>query len=203
MKIICVGLNYPRHADEVGMRPTSDPVIFMKPDTALLRDNNPFYVPDWAERFDYELELVFRISRLGRHIEERFAHRYYDAVGLGVDFTARDTQERLMAEGRPWEICKAFDYSAAISKFIPLSELPPVPELRFGLDVNGQKRQTGVAGQMIHSIDAIVAYVSRFFSLRIGDLIFTGTPTGVGPVREGDRLTATLEGRTMLDFLIK
>ncbi len=203
MKIICVGLNYPRHADEIGMRPAADPVIFMKPDTALLRDNSPFYVPDWAERFDYETELVFRISRLGRHIEERFAHRYYDAVGLGIDFTARDTQQRLMAEGRPWEICKAFDYSAAISKFIPLSELPPVPELRFGLEVNGQKRQEGVAGQMLHSIDAIIAYASRFFSLRIGDIIFTGTPTGVGPVKEGDRLTATLEGRTMLDFLIK
>lgn len=203
MKIICVGLNYPRHAGEIGMKPADDPVIFMKPDTALLRDNGPFYVPDWAERFDFEAELVFRISRLGRHIEERFAHRYYDAVGLGVDFTARDTQQKLMAEGHPWEICKAFDYSAAISKFIPLSELPPVPELRFSLEVNGQKRQEGVAGQMLHSIDAIIAYASRFFSLRIGDLIFTGTPAGVGPVREGDRLKGTLEGRAMLDFLIK
>ena len=204
MKIICVGLNYPRHADEIGMRPVdAEPTIFLKPDTALLRNNDPFYIPDWAERFDYEAELVFRISRLGRHIDERFAHRYYDAVGLGIDFTARDLQERLVKEGRPWETCKAFDYSAAISRFIPLAELPPVADLRYDLAINGEVRQRGVANQMIFSIDKIIAYVSQFFSLRMGDLIFTGTPTGVGPVREGDRLTATLEGQTMLDFEIK
>lgn len=203
MKIICVGLNYPRHADEIGMHEGEDPVIFMKPDTALLRDNMPFYVPDWAERFDYETELVFRISRLGRHIEERFASRYYDAVGLGIDFTARDTQEALVAKGRPWEICKGFDYSAAISKFIPLSELPPVSDLTFSLKVNGEERQVGKAADMIHSVDKVIAYVSRFFSLRIGDLIYTGTPTGVGPVKEGDRLEGELCGRKLLDFKIK
>ena len=204
MKIICVGLNYPSHADEIGMRPAdAEPTIFLKPDTALLRNNDPFYIPDWANRFDYETQLVFRISRLGRHIDERFAHRYYDAVGIGIDFTARDLQDRLVREGRPWEICKAFDYSAAISPFIPLAELPPVADLHFCLTVNGEKRQETAASQMIFSIDRIIAHVSRYFSLRMGDLIFTGTPTGVGPVSEGDRLTATLEGRTMLDFEIK
>ncbi len=203
MKIICVGLNYPRHADEIGMQTGADPVIFMKPDTALLRDNMPFYVPDWAERFDFETELVFRISRLGRHIEERFAHRYYDSVGLGIDFTARDMQRELAEKGQPWEICKAFDYSAAVSGFIPLADLPPIKDLSFSLKVNGVERQKAVAGDMIHSIDSIISYVSRYFSLRIGDLIFTGTPAGVGPVGEGDRLEAELCGRKLLDFDIK
>lgn len=203
MKIICVGLNYPSHAGEIGMAQGEDPVVFMKPDTALLRDDMPFYVPDWAKRFDYEAELVFRISRLGRHIEERFASRYYDSVGLGIDFTARDLQSELTAKGRPWEICKAFDYSAAISKFIPLSELPPAGELSFSLKVNGEERQKATAAEMIHSVDKIIAYVSRFFSLRIGDLIFTGTPTGVGPVKEGDRLEGEICGRKMLDFKIR
>lgn len=203
MKIICVGLNYPSHAGEIGMAEGSDPVVFMKPDTALLRDNMPFYVPDWASRFDYEAELVFRISRLGRHIEERFANRYYDAVGLGIDFTARDLQGELTAKGRPWEICKAFDYSAAVSKLIPLSELPPVRDLKFSLKVNGEVRQSASAAEMTHSIDRIISYVSQFFSLRIGDLIFTGTPTGVGPVKEGDRLEGELCGQKLLDFRIK
>ncbi len=204
MKIICVGLNYPRHADEIAMRPAdAEPTIFLKPDTALLRNNDPFYIPDWAQRFDYECELVFRICRLGRHIEKRFAHRYYDAVGLGIDFTARDLQDRLVKDGRPWEVCKAFDYSAAISSFIPLSELPPIPDIHFSLDINGERRQEATANQMIFSIDDIIAYVSQFFSLRMGDLIYTGTPTGVGPVKEGDRLVASLEGRTLLDFEIK
>ena len=179
----------------------SEPVIFMKPDTALLKDNNPFYVPDWAAQFDYELELVVRICRLGRHIEQQFANRYYDAIGLGIDFTARDLQRSLVENGRPWEVCKSFDYSAAVSKFIPREELPQ--DVSFYLDVNGQKRQEGRSADMIFSVDEIIAYVSRFFSLRIGDLIFTGTPVGVGPVKEGDRLTAYLEGRKMMDFLVK
>lgn len=203
MKIICVGLNYASHAGEIGMAEGADPVIFMKPDTALLRDNMPFYVPDWAERFDYEAELVFRVSRLGRHIEERFASRYYDAVGLGIDFTARDTQSELVAKGRPWEICKSFDYSAAVSRLVPLSELPPVQEIEFSLKVNGEERQRAKAGEMTHSIDKIIAYVSRFFSLRMGDLIFTGTPPGVGPVKEGDRIEGEVCGQRLLDFRIK
>lgn len=203
MKIICAGLNYPRHADEIGMSEGSEPVLFMKPDTALLRNNDPFFVPDWAGQFDYEAELVVRISRLGRHIEERFAHRYYDTVALGIDFTARDLQQKLVAEGRPWEICKAFDYSAAISKFIPLDQLPPVSQIDFSLSLNGEERQHGVAGQMIHSIDKLISCASRYFSLRIGDLIFTGTPKGVGPVKEGDRITGELCGQRLLDFQIK
>lgn len=203
MKIICVGLNYPRHADEIGMKAESAPVVFLKPDTALLRDNMPFYVPDWASRFDFETELVFRISRLGRHIEEQFASRYYDSVGLGIDFTARDLQHELASKGQPWEICKAFDYSAAVSKLMPLTDLPPVKDMTFSLKVNGEERQKASASEMLHSIDSIISYVSRFFSLRIGDLIFTGTPTGVGPVKEGDRLEAELCGHKLLDFDIK
>ncbi len=203
MKIICVGLNYPRHAEEIDMKRPEEPVIFLKPDTALLRKNSPFYIPDWANRFDYETELVFRISRLGRHIDERFAYRYYDAVGLGIDFTARDLQEKHRAAGLPWEICKAFDYSAAISEFVPIDELPDPKNIHFSMDLNGERRQTGCSADMLFSVNEIIAYVSRFFSLRMGDLIFTGTPTGVGPVKEGDRLTARLEGRELFDFLIK
>lgn len=201
MKIICVGLNYPRHAEEINMRRPEEPVVFMKPDTALLKDNNPFYIPDWAGQFDYELEVVARICRLGRHIEKQFAHRYYDALGLGIDFTARDLQRSLVENGRPWEVCKSFDYSAAVSKFVAKEELPL--NVGFHLDVNGERRQEGNTGDMLFSIDEIISYVSRYFSLRIGDLIFTGTPVGVGPVRQGDRLTAYMEGTQMMDFLIK
>lgn len=207
MKIFCVGLNYPNHAEEIGMERPAEPVIFMKPDTALLRDNQPFYVPDWAERFDYELELVFRVCRLGRHIEKRFAHRYYDAVGLGIDFTARDLQQKLVAQGKPWELSKGFDYSAAISKFIPLSELGIDPQqqrkgINFSLSLNGEQRQVGCSDDMLFDVDDIIAYVSRYCSLRIGDLIFTGTPVGVGAVKEGDRITAQLNGLTLMDFKI-
>ena len=212
MKIICVGMNYPQHTEELGaMQPTArgtsggkEPTIFMKPDTALLRGGMPFFIPDWAERFDYECELVYRISRLGRCIEPRFAHRYYDAVGLGIDFTARDLQERQRSEGLPWEISKGFDQSAAISpRFISMSDIADARDIRFELRVNGELRQSGTSGEMTHGIDEIISYVSRYFSLRIGDLIFTGTPAGVGPVKIGDRLTGTINGQEMLDFMIK
>ena len=207
MKIFCAGLNYPNHANEIGMKRPDEPVIFMKPDTAILRDNQPFYIPEWASRFDYEVELVFRICRMGRHIDPKFAHRYYDAVALGIDFTARDLQENLVANGRPWELCKAFDYSAAISPFVPLDEFkhlfPNGAGLHFSLDVNGERRQTGCSADMLFHVDEIIAYVSRFCSLRIGDLIYTGTPVGVGPVSEGDHLVGQLEGRILLDFAIR
>ncbi|MBQ3634900.1 MAG: fumarylacetoacetate hydrolase family protein [Bacteroidales bacterium] len=203
MKIICVGLNYASHAEEIGMTREKDPVVFMKPDTALLRGNMPFFIPDWAGQFDYEAELVLRISRLGRHVETRFAHRYYDAIGLGIDFTARDLQAKLAAAGQPWEICKSFDYSAAISDFIPVSEFPDVSNIDFSLSLNGELRQHGNSADMINSFDEIVAYVSRFFSLRIGDLIFTGTPPGVGPVKIGDNIVGKIGERTMLDLRVK
>lgn len=203
MKIICVGLNYPHHAEEIGMERSAAPVLFLKPDTALLRDNAPFYVPDWACQFDYECELTVRISKQGRCVAAEYAHRYYDAVGLGIDFTARDLQRELVSQGRPWELCKAFDNSAALSSFIPLAQLPPLPELNFRLWLNGEERQRGNAGNMIHCVDQLVAYASRFFTLRIGDVLMTGTPPGVGPVAEGDHIRAELEARTLLDFDIK
>jgi 2-keto-4-pentenoate hydratase/2-oxohepta-3-ene-1,7-dioic acid hydratase in catechol pathway len=177
----------------------------MKPDTALLRNNDPFFVPDFSSRVDYECELVVRINRVGRSISPRFAHRYYDEVGLGIDFTARDLQGEAIARGLPWEACKAFDRSAALSaEFLPLKELGGnVQNLHFEMSLGGEVRQRGHTADMIFTVDEIISRVSRFVTLKMGDLIYTGTPVGVGPVTPGDRLTASLEGRTLLDFAIK
>lgn len=215
MKIICIGMNYAEHVRELpGVwggdpvpreRPVpTEPVFFIKPDTALLRNNDPFYIPGFSEDVQYECELVVRINRLCKGIEERFAHRCYEEVGLGIDFTARDLQRRCKAEGLPWEMAKGFDHSAAVApEFVSKSELPDIQQLHFSMELNGERRQEGFTGDMIFGVDRIIAYVSRFVTLRIGDLIFTGTPVGVGPVRIGDRITAELEGRKMLDFDIK
>ena len=207
MKIICIARNYADAAAEPGDTAAggAGPVFFLKPDTALLRNNDPFYVPSFAQRFDYECELVVRINRVGKHIDERFARRYYDEVGLGIDFTARDLQRSAMAEGLPWECCKAFDYSAALApRFVPLAELGgDVQRLRFGLAVDGEVRQCGDTAAMLFTVDRLIAHVSQYMTLRMGDLLFTGTPAGAGPVRPGENLTATLEGRTLLDFDIR
>ncbi len=207
MKIICIARNYAQHIKELGDggKAGQDPVFFLKPDTALLRNNEPFWLPDFSSEVHYETELVVRINRVGRAIEERFARRCYDEVGLGIDFTARDIQRRCIAEGLPWEICKAFDRSAAISpEFIKLDELGgEACGLRFEMQLNGQTRQTGDTSQMIFSVDRIIAHVSRFVTLKMGDLIFTGTPAGVGPLSKGDRITAGLEGRKLLDIAVK
>ncbi len=204
MKIICIGMNYAEHVCELRSAMPPEPVFFMKPDTALLRNNEPFYIPDFSNDLHYECELVVRMSRVCKAIDEKFAHRCYDEVGLGVDFTARDLQEKCKAGGLPWEICKAFDHSAAVApEFIAKNELPPVQSLNFEMKINGETRQSGHTDDMIFGIDQIIAYVSRFITLKIGDLIFTGTPVGVGPVHIGDRLEATLEGRRLLDFEIK
>ena len=211
MKIICIGRNYAAHAAElhhaVGLpaQQQTEPLWFLKPDTALLRNNDPFYIPTFSREVHYECELIVRINRVGKCIEERFAHRYYDAVGLGIDFTARDLQREAIANGWPWERCKGFDYSAAISpEFVPLSELGGrVQQLQFALDVNGQRRQTGDTSLMLWPVDRLIAAVSRYMTLRMGDLLFTGTPAGVGPVQPGDNLKATLEGRKLLDFDIR
>lgn len=202
MKIICVGENPPRVGGDAGTRP-SPPTVFLKPDTSLLRDNAPFYVPDWAGRFGCAATLAVRISRIGRHIGEQFAHRYYDAAGLCVDFAATDLLDAQRVQGAPWAVARAFDYSTAVSTMVPLGELPPLGELGFSLSVDGALRQEYVAGQMSHSVDAMVAYVSQFFSLRMGDLILLGAPAGFCPIAEGNRLTARMGGRTMLDFLVK
>lgn len=211
MKIICIGRNYAEHAAELheqlndsGKLP-EEPMFFMKPDTALLRNNDPFYVPSFSQEVHYECELVVRINRVGKAISERFAHRYYDEVGLGIDFTARDLQRRLAAEGLPWACCKAFDYSAALApQFVPLAELGgDVQRLRFELSVDGRVRQRGDTSAMLFTVDRLIARVSQYMTLRMGDLLFTGTPAGTGPVRPGENLVATLEGRTLLDFDIR
>ena len=209
MKIICIGRNYDDHIQEKdlgggGVRP-SEPLFFMKPDTAMLRNNDPFYIPPFSQEIHYECELIVRINRVGRHIDERFAHRYYDEVGLGIDFTARDLQRRAIAEGLPWECCKSFDYSAALSpRFIPLSELGgKVQELDFRLELNGEVRQQGDTSKMLWTVDQLIAHVSKFVTLRMGDLLFTGTPSGVGKVSAGDNLRATLCGEELLNFDIR
>lgn len=182
-----------------------EPIWFLKPDTALLRNNDPFYIPAFSQEVHYECELVVRIGRVGKSIAERFGHRYYDEVGLGIDFTARDLQRQAVAGGLPWERCKAFDRSAAISpEFVSLQELGgDVQKLRFTLEVNGQTRQTGDTRQMLFTVDRIIAAVSQYMTLRMGDLIYTGTPAGVGPIKAGDNLRAALEGRELLNFDIR
>lgn len=183
----------------------SEPIWFLKPDTALLRNNDPFYIPAFSQEVHYECELVVRIDRVGKSIAERFAHRYYDEVGLGIDFTARDLQRQAVAGGLPWERCKAFDRSAAISpEFVSLQELGgEVQKLQFALEVNGRTRQRGDTRQMLFTVDRIIAAVSQYMTLRMGDLIYTGTPAGVGPVQPGDNLRAVLEGRELLNFDIR
>ncbi len=204
MKILAVGMNYAEHNKELhNTLLLKEPVIFSKPESALVKNGKPFFIPDFDGRFDYETEIVVRICHLGKNIAERFAHRYYDAMTVGIDFTARDLQTRLREQGLPWEICKGFDGSAVIGDFINKEELPPVDQLHFSLDIDGTTVQQGCSGDMIHSVDQIIAYASQFFTLKTGDLIYTGTPVGVGPVHENQRLEGYLEGRKVLDCKVK
>jgi len=209
MKIFCIGRNYAAHVAERdsggGGELPAGPIFFMKPDTAMLRNNDPFYIPAFTREVHYECELVVRINRVGRCIEERFARRYYDEVGLGIDFTARDLQRDAIVRGLPWEAAKAFDYSAALSPvFIPLADLGgDVQRLRFALSINGEVRQQGDTSQMLFPVGRLISHLSRFVTLKMGDLIFTGTPAGVGPVAPGDTLRAELEGRELLNFDIR
>lgn len=210
MKIICIGRNYAAHAEELhhdtGLAKSgAEPIWFLKPDTALLRNNDPFYIPAFSQDLHYECELVVRINRVGRSISERFAHRYYDEVGLGIDFTARDLQRQAIAEGLPWERCKAFDHSAALSpEFLPLAELGGnIQQLEFALDIDGERRQTGDTSLMLFSVARIIASVSQYMTLRMGDLIYTGTPAGVGAVKAGNNLRASLCGHELLNFDIR
>ncbi|MBQ0142485.1 MAG: fumarylacetoacetate hydrolase family protein [Prevotellaceae bacterium] len=205
MKILAVGMNYPLHNKELNNTLSlKEPVIFTKPESAVLKEGRPFFIPDFAKRFDYETEIVVRINRLGKSIAERFAHRYYDEVTVGIDFTARDLQNELKEKGLPWDLCKGFDGSAAIGEWIKTDELgKDMNDLNFHLDIDGKMVQKGWTGDMIHSIDRIVAFVSQYFTLKTGDMIFTGTPAGVGPVSENQHLTAYLEDRKVLEFNIK
>jgi 2-keto-4-pentenoate hydratase/2-oxohepta-3-ene-1,7-dioic acid hydratase in catechol pathway len=208
MKIICIGRNYTEHIKELNNETPEEPVIFIKPDTALLRNNNPFFIPDFSNDVHHEVEVVVKIKKPGRHIPCGFAKDYYDEVALGIDFTARDVQSQLKAKGLPWEKAKGFDHSASISAFIPLSELTNegsegIYAAAFSLEKNGMVVQSGNTNQMIHNVDEIIAHVSEYFSLRIGDYIFTGTPAGVGAVKSGDQLKGFLAGKEMFNFAVK
>lgn len=197
-------MNYAAHNKELHHTlELTEPTIFMKSDSSLLKDGKPFFIPDFSSEIHYETELVVKIDRLGKNIAERFAHRYYSEVTVGIDFTARDLQRRLREQGLPWEISKAFDNSAVIGTFIPLEEAGNVNQLSFHLDMNGKTVQQGNTADMLFSVDQIIAYVSRFFTLKIGDLIYTGTPVGVGPVSIGDHLEGYLGEQKLLDFHVR
>ncbi|HKM93142.1 MAG TPA: fumarylacetoacetate hydrolase family protein [Prolixibacteraceae bacterium] len=203
MKIICIGRNYADHIAELNNERPTEPVIFMKPDSSILRMNRPFFIPSFSDDLHHEVELVLKIDRLGKNITSKFAPRYYNSVGLGVDFTARDLQNKLIAKGLPWEKAKAFDYSAVISnKFIPLDQLNN-NGINFRLDINGETRQNGNSNLMIFPFDELIAHVSKYFTLKTGDLIYTGTPAGVGPVKINDRLQGYIDDKMMFDFLVK
>jgi 2-keto-4-pentenoate hydratase/2-oxohepta-3-ene-1,7-dioic acid hydratase in catechol pathway len=204
VRIFAIGRNYVEHIQELNNERPEEPVIFTKPDTALLKDNAPFYLPDFSKDVHHEVELVVRVCKEGKNIDERFASRYYDAIGIGIDFTARDLQQKAKEKGLPWDIAKGFNGSAPISaKFIPVTEFKDLKNISFSLEIDGQRRQQGNSSLMIFPFDYIISYLSRFFTLKTGDLIFTGTPKGVGPVRIGNRLAAFIENEKLLDFEVK
>ena len=204
MKIIAVGMNYAAHNKELNHTLTlTEPTIFMKADSALLKDGKPIFIPDFTKELHHEAEIVVKIDRLGKNIAERFAHRYYNEVTIGIDFTARDLQNRLREKGLPWEISKSFDHSAVIGTFVPLEEVGDIRHLPFHLDINGELRQAGNTENMLFHVDRIIAYVSQFFTLKMGDLIYTGTPAGVGPVQIGDHLQGYIGDRKLLDFYVR
>ncbi|MGV6946268.1 fumarylacetoacetate hydrolase family protein [Sphingobacterium kyonggiense] len=203
MKVIAVGRNYVDHAKELNNPVPESPVIFMKPDTAILKDNKDFYFPDFSKDIHYEVELVLRICNEGKHVSKKFAHKYYDAIGLGIDFTARDIQSAQKAKGLPWELAKAFDHSAVISPLIPKGEFEDLTNLNFSLTKNGETVQRGNTKDMIFDYDSLISFISQYITLRKGDLIYTGTPAGVGPVSIGDKLEGFLEEKSMFTCQIK
>ena len=203
MKIIAIGRNYIDHAKEFNNPLPKEPIFFMMPETALLRKNQPFFYPDFSTDIHYEVEVVIKLNRLGKNIANEFAHRYYSEIGLGIDFTARDLQKNCKEKGLPWEMAKSFDGAAPISNFLPLEKIGDINNINFRLELNENIVQKGNTKDMIFPVDQLIAYVSKFITLKIGDLLFTGTPAGVGPVKIGDRLTAYVEDEKMLDFVIK
>lgn len=204
MRIFAVGRNYAEHIAELNNEKPDEPVIFTKPDTALLRNNAPFYYPDFSKDIHHEVELVLHICKDGKNIEEKFAHKYYDSIGVGIDFTARDLQQKAKTKGLPWDIAKGFNGSAPISdKFIPVGEFKDLHDINFSLKVDGEYRQKGNTSLVLYNFDYIIFYLSRFFTLRTGDLIFTGTPKGVSPVQVGNVLSAYIEDEKLLEFEVK
>jgi acylpyruvate hydrolase len=203
MKIICIAKNYAAHARELKDTIPVEPVFFLKPDTSVLRRNRPFYYPDFSDEIHYEAEIVLKINRLGKNIAEKFAHRYFQEIGIGIDLTARDLQKKCREESLPWEISKAFESSAPINKFVNKNQFKDLDNVNFGLSINNKRVQQGNTKKMIFGFNRLIAYVSRFFTLKTGDLIFTGTPEGIGPVNKGDHLQADIENEVLLDFMIK
>lgn len=203
MKIICVGRNYAAHAAELNNPTPDQPIIFLKPDTALARGTDDFYLPDFSADVHHECEVVFRIGKQGKHVQPEFALGYIDGVGLGIDFTARDLQSQLKAKCLPWELAKAFNNSAPVSEILPIAQFPDLRNINFELKVNGQTRQQGNTGLTLFSLQTLITFVSQYFTLKTGDLLFTGTPAGVAAVKQGDHLEGFLEGRKMLDFRVK
>jgi acylpyruvate hydrolase len=203
MKIICIGRNYADHAKEMNSPVPTEPIFFLKPDTAIIKDNQPFYYPDFSKEIHHEVELVIKINKAGKNIDAQFAHKYYDEIGIGIDFTARDIQANCKEKGLPWEKAKAFDGSAPIGKFIDKKKIVDQNNIHFKLLLNGNSVQEGNTKDLLFTFDTLIAYVSRFFTLKTGDLIYTGTPEGVGPVAIGDKLEASIENETLLSFEIK
>ena len=202
MKIFAVGMNYLEHNKELhgSLFKPEEPVIFTKADSAVLKDHKPFFIPDHMGRIDYETEIVVRISKLGKNISERFAHRYYDAVTVGIDFTARELQKKLRAGGKPWDLCKGFDGSAALGEWVSLDKFRDIQALHFHLDINGNTVQEGCTSDMLYRVDQLIAYISQYFTLKTGDILYTGTPAGVGPVHIDDHLEGYIEDRKVLEF---
>lgn len=203
MKFICIGRNYSEHAKELNNAVPTEPVIFFKPETALLIGKQPFFYPEFSKDIHFECEIVVKINRLGKNIQKEFAHRYYDEIGLGIDFTARDLQNELKSKGLPWEKAKGFDGSAVLGKFVPKNSLSNPDNIEFEMYRNGEQVQHGFSKDMIFDIDSIIEYVSKFVTLKIGDIIFTGTPAGVGPIAIGDQLEGKLEGKSNFKVQIK
>ena len=204
MRIFAIGRNYAEHIKELNNERPDEPVIFTKPDTAIIRNNGPFYYPDFSADIHYEVELVLRICKEGKNIQEKFASKYYDAIGVGIDFTARDLQQKAKEKGLPWDIAKGFNGSAPLSdKFIAVNDFADMKNINFSLKINGELKQQGNTSLMLFDFDYITSYLSRFFTLRTGDLIFTGTPKGVGPVKVGDVLSASIEDEKLLEFEVK
>ena len=203
MKIICIGRNYVDHAKELNNPVPTEPVFFLKPDTALLPKKNPFVYPSFSKNVQHEVEIVIKINRLGKHIEERFAHKYYNEIGIGVDFTARDIQNECKEKGLPWEKAKAFDGSAPTSPFVTIDTFKDINNLDFSIQLNGETKQQGNTKDMLFNFNEIVAYVSKFFTLKIGDIIYTGTPAGVGPIQINDKIDCFIEDKKMLSFNVK